>query len=94
MNGGSRQIYSFSYSELLLLKLKKLKKKDKILYLRLQKKIIDIIDNPLLGKPLRNILKNHRRAHVGSFVLVYEIIEIQKEIRFLDFEHHNKAYKK
>ncbi len=86
--------YRFSYAGYLLSKLKKLKKKDKPLYIRLQKKIVTIINNPLLGKPLRNILKNRRRVHVASFVLTYEIVEIQKEIRFLDFEHHNNVYKK
>lgn len=94
MNEVSGKSYGFSYADGLLAKLKKLKNKDKPLYSRLQRKIIGIIDNPLLGKPLRNVLKNRRRIHIGSFVLIYEIFETQKEIRFLDFEHHNKAYKK
>jgi len=47
---------------------------------------------PALGKPLRNVLRNYRRLHVDSYVLLYEIK--QQEIRLLDFDHHDNIYKK
>lgn len=74
-------------------KILKLKKKDKALYTVLYKKIIQIVENPYIGKPLRNVLKNKRRVHVGSFVLIYEINEKEKKIVLLKFEHHDKVYK-
>ena len=52
-----------------------------------------ITREPILGKPLRNILSNKRRIPIeGSFVLLYEIVGT--EVRLLDFDHHNKIYKK
>lgn len=73
---------------------KNLRKKDSVLYDRLKKKMVETADNPYLGKPLRNILKNRWRIHIDSFVLVYRIYEAKNEIRFLDFDHHDKIYKK
>ena len=52
-----------------------------------------ITRKPMLGKPLRNIRSNKRRIPIeGSFVLLYEIAGA--EVRLLDFDHHNKIYKK
>lgn len=72
--------------------LKRVKKKDKEIFQRISENIFKIINNPLCGKPLRNVLKNYRRIHIGHFVLIYEIANT--EIRFLDFDHHDKVYKK
>ncbi|MDP2767889.1 MAG: type II toxin-antitoxin system RelE/ParE family toxin [Candidatus Methanoperedens sp.] len=73
--------------------IKKLEKKDRELYARLEEKMIDVGNNPYIGKPLRNVLKNRWRIHFGSFVLIYRINEEEKEVRFLDFDHHDKIYK-
>lgn len=74
--------------------LKKLEKKDIVLYNRIEEKLVDITNNPYFGKPLRNIFRNRRRIHIGSFVLVYRICEEEQEVRFLDFDHHDKIYNK
>ena len=87
-----KDIFSPYFSEDLSKILKRLKKKDKETFQRIIESILKIINNPLCGKPLRNVLRNCRRVHIGHFVLVYEIIET--EIRFLDFDHHDKIYKK
>jgi len=40
-------------------------------------------------------MKGTRRVHVAkSFVLVYEIDENNKIIRLLDYDHHDKIYRK
>lgn len=70
----------------------KVKNKKPSLFENLQKQIIKIVKEPNLGKPLRNVLKNRRRIQVGSFVLIYEIIG--DEVRLLDFDHHDRVYKK
>lgn len=71
--------------------LKSLKKKPDLLK-QINSGIIKILKEPKLGKPLRNVLRNYRRIHIGSYVLIYEIN--QQEIRLLDFDHHDNIYKK
>ena len=51
--------------------MKKLKKKDKTLFNQIQKKLIDLVQNPDHYKPLKNIFAGYRRIHFGSFVLIY-----------------------
>ncbi|NQT72261.1 MAG: type II toxin-antitoxin system RelE/ParE family toxin [Chloroflexi bacterium] len=38
-------------------------------------------------------MKGKWRVHVGTFVLIYQIEETDKSIVFLEFEHHDEAYK-
>lgn len=59
---------------------------------RIEGQVEKLLREPTLGKPLRYSLKNRRRVHVGSFVVVYEFYN--GELRFLDFDHHDKIYKK
>lgn len=49
-------MYSYELDEDLAEELKKLAKKNKSLFLALQKKIMQVIEAPLIGKPLRNLL--------------------------------------
>ena len=72
--------------------LRRCKKRDADLFARTEKQILKILREPNFGKPLRYTLKNRRRVHVGSFVLVYELH--QGELRFIDFDHHDRIYKK
>ena len=69
---------------------KRLTKKDKDLKERVLSKIEDICTNPRTGKPLRNELKGMRRAHIGSYVIIYAIIG--NEIVFMNFDHHDFVY--
>ncbi len=71
--------------------IKKLSKTKPTVFKNLKKQILKIVVNPDMGKPLRNVLKNCRRVHIGPFVLIYEIA--RNEIRLLDFDHHDKIYK-
>lgn len=68
------------------------KKKKPSLFKKVSAQIEKVVRAPILGKPLRNVLRNYRRVHVGSFVIVYEIRDT--EIRFLDLDHHDRIYKK
>jgi len=70
----------------------KLKKKDSPLFDQLTVQMEKAVRIPNIGKPLRYALKNRRRLHIGSFVLVYEFFN--GELKFLDFDHHDKIYKK
>lgn len=62
------------------------------IFKKLQKQILKILKEPILGKPLRYNLRNFRRIHVDSFVLIYEVWG--SEIRVVDFDHHDRVYAK
>jgi YafQ family addiction module toxin component len=81
-------VFSIEFKKIL----ERMAKKDKLGLRKIEDQIYKIISNPLIGKPLRNIMKNYRRVHVGSFVLVYKIEN--KEITFADYGHHDNIYKK
>ena len=76
--------------------LKKLFKKDKKLYEQVIKKIEEIINNYNIEhyKNLKHDLKDYKRAHIGHFVLVFRFDKKKDLISFIDFEHHDKIYKK
>ena len=71
----------------------KLAKKDKEQLKRVNAKISQILENPYHFKPLRKPQDGSRRAHVGSFVIVFEIYEDSQTVSIYDYEHHNKVYK-
>ena len=83
--------YSAVFSKEIQHIFKKLRKKDRANYSRLQQTVYKILENPEAGKPLRYDLKNFRRIHVGSFVLLYEVRD--EAIFFADYQHHDTVYK-
>ena len=85
--------YSQDIDEELISKLRRLAKRDKTLYTAVQKKLVQITEKPYLGKPLHGQLKGKRRVQIGHFVLIYGIDEKERRVIFLDFTHHDEAYK-
>ncbi len=90
--GESDKVLKIIFSQELEGVLVRWKKKDASFFADIEKQINRIIKNPLTGKPLRHTLKNRRRVHIGSFVLIYELHH--NELRFLDLDHHDRIYKK
>ena len=74
-------------------KLKKLKKKDRVQFEAVRKKIQQILNNPGVYKSLRNVLKGRYRVHIGHFVLLFVIHENEKVVEFIEYGHHNKVYR-
>ncbi|MGA9097366.1 MAG: type II toxin-antitoxin system RelE/ParE family toxin [Methanotrichaceae archaeon] len=72
-------------------KFKKYIKKDSALRERVIKRIIEIAENPEIGKPKRHELKGYRSLHVDPFVIFYVIIGDKVVLTY--FEHHDKVYK-
>jgi mRNA-degrading endonuclease RelE of RelBE toxin-antitoxin system len=72
--------------------LDRLRKKSKTLFEQVYKKIIQIAQNPELGKPLSNTLCGKKRVHAGSFVLIFKVDVANEIVTFLYLEHHDKAY--
>ncbi|MEA3229360.1 MAG: addiction module toxin RelE [archaeon] len=71
-----------------------LKKKDKSTFINVKKKIcrITACDSVVIDhfKNLKGDMSNLKRVHVGSFVLVFRIV--QDVIVFESFKHHDKSY--
>ncbi len=76
-------------------KFKKLRKKSKKRLQIISKKVQQILQNPHHFKPLRGDLKGARRVHINkSFVLIYDIDKKKKLVRILDYDHHDRVYKR
>ena len=58
---------------------------------RVEEKVSEILENPEHYKPLRGALKGKRRAHVGPFVLVFEVVG--DRVFFHALRHHDVAYR-
>lgn len=67
-----------------------LKKTDKTIKEKAKKQIIKIIDNPKVGKPMRNVRKGTREVYVKPYRLSYYFDEENDLIIFLDFYHKDK----
>jgi len=74
----------------------KLQNKDKRLYENLLNKMNEILASPDIEhyKNLRYDLKEYKRAHVGSFVLIFKYDKTNDTMFFADLDHHDKIYKK
>ncbi|MFH1311564.1 MAG: type II toxin-antitoxin system mRNA interferase toxin, RelE/StbE family [Nanoarchaeota archaeon] len=70
----------------------KLSKKDKLQFEILTRKIKEILENPQIGEPLKGNMAGQRSVHVRNFCLIYEILENEKAVKLLDYDHHDKVY--
>lgn len=86
--------YLFEIKPELAEKLRKIKKKNFLLFQRVQKKIAEIIEKPNHYKPLKYDMKSTRRVHLDPFVLIFSVNENERLIEFLDLDHHDKIYKR
>ena len=87
-------MYADRYSEEIVKKLKKLRKKDSKHYFLARKKMDQILANPQHRyKDLHYDMKGVKRVHIGHFVLVFVINHIKKIVSFEDFDHHNIIYR-
>ena len=84
--------YRLEISEQLDRVLAKLLKRDKLQFEILSRKIKEILENPQIGKPLTANMAGQRRVHIRNFVLTYEVLENEKTVRLLDYDHHDKVY--
>jgi len=84
--------YSLVISESLDKEFMKLSKKDKLQFEILSRKIKEILEDPYRFKPLTANMVGQRRVHIRNFVLTYEILENEKSVRLLDYDHHDRIY--
>ena len=84
--------YTLDVSEKLDRSFAKLSRKDKLQFEILTRKINEILENPQIGEPLRGNMAGQRSVHIRHFCLIYEILENEKIVRLLDYEHHDIVY--
>jgi YafQ family addiction module toxin component len=85
-------LYSLEIEEDVSKTFKRLLKKDRKQLEAVNKKIEQILLDPLQFKPLRYPLKSLRRVHVGSFVIIYQVLENPPTVRIVKYKHHDEAY--
>ena len=85
-------MYSLEIEEEVLKAFKKLRKKDAKQLEAINKKVGQILNDPLQFKPLKHPLEGLWRVHIGSFVLVYEVRKQTNTVRLLKYRHHDEAY--
>ncbi|HIH42841.1 TPA: addiction module toxin RelE [Candidatus Woesearchaeota archaeon] len=87
-------MYKFKISEHLQDILKKLGKRDKLLHERVLAKMDEVINSYDVEhyKNLKYNMKDSKRVHVGSFVLIFQFDKNNSEINFDDFDHHDVIY--
>jgi len=87
-------MYEDVYSEEIIKKLKKLKKKDPSHYWIVRRKMDHVIRYPDHSyKFLRHDMKGIKRIHLGHFVLIFVIDHKNRIISFEDYDHHDNIYK-
>ena len=88
-------MYKDLYSEEIIKKLAKLKKKDPIHYSKVRKKMDSILEDPTHSyKFLTHDMKGINRVQLGHFVLVFVVDYKNKIVSFEDYNHHDNIYQK
>ena len=86
-------MYRDFYSEEIIKKLAKLRKKDPAEYSQVRKKMDSILLDPNHNyKFLTHDMKGFNRVHLGHFVLVFRIDHQKKTVSFEDYDHHDTIY--
>ncbi len=88
-------MHNFSVEDNLKKYLKKIFKKDKVMYDSVMKKMDEIIncENVNHYKNLKSPLNDFKRVHVrSSFVLIFKYIESEDKVVFYDLDHHDNIY--
>jgi len=92
-------MFNFNLTDELKSIIEKLAKKDKKRADIINKKIKQVINSDLMSiehyKNLRYDLKDFKGVHIdSSFVLVFRVDISNNFVLFVDFDHHDRIYKK
>ena len=72
--------------------LRKMWQKDTARFNQIEKKLLELAENPEIGKPLKKPLKGFWRLHIGHYVLMYKIDKKDHTITLVDYAHHDDIY--
>lgn len=88
-------MFAVEFSKELTRKMEILKKRNRVMFKVVIKKMTEIKENPEHYKPLKYDWKGYRRVHImKSFVLVFKINYVENKIVFEDFDHHDNIYRR
>jgi|TARA_Y100000310_G_scaffold89559_2_gene86658 mRNA-degrading endonuclease RelE of RelBE toxin-antitoxin system len=79
---------NISYKDNFLKKVKRIK--DTSFKNQVKKHIKKIVENPEVGKPVKNVRKGTRELYLGSYRLPYSYLGEEKRIIILDLYHKDK----
>ena len=82
--------YTFEFSDNFT---KTCRKLDPSIKIKVKKQLMKIIDNPMVGKPMRNVRKGTREVYVKPYRLSYYVDLNENNIIFLDVYHKDKQWK-
>ena len=87
-------MYSYEILPSLQKILRKLANRDRTTYEQVFNKTGEIIQSTDVEhyKNLRHDMKDRKRVHIGSFVLIFKFVKSENKIIFVDFDHHNNVY--
>ena len=87
-------MYNFVVSDTLRRNLKRISKKDKVLYEKILKKINEIVNSENIDhyKNLKYSMKDSKRVHIGHFVLIFQYDKKSDTILFDNLKHHDLIY--
>ena len=71
---------------------RKMWQKDSARFGQIEKKLLELAENPEIGKPLKQPLKGLWRLHIGHYILIYRIDRKNQKILLVDYSHHDEAY--
>jgi len=71
---------------------RKMWQKDSARFGQIEKKLLELAENPEIGKPLKKPLKGYWRLHIGHYILMYRIDLKNQKILLVDYSHHDEAY--
>jgi addiction module RelE/StbE family toxin len=71
---------------------RKMWQKDSTRFGQIEKKLLELAENPEIGKPLKQSLKGYWRLHIGHYILMYRIDRKNQRIILVDYAHHDEAY--
>jgi mRNA-degrading endonuclease RelE of RelBE toxin-antitoxin system len=66
------------------------KLKDSLFIEKVKKQIKKVIENPSIGKPMRNVRKGTREVYISPFRLSYAFIESENTLILLDLYHKDR----
>ncbi len=84
-------MYEIDLSESLRKVLKKLYRKNRVLYKAVMKKMNEVVLNPEHYKNLRYDMSDYKRVHVGKHFVLFFTVEANV-VKFNSLLHHDKAY--
>lgn len=71
---------------------RKMWQKDSARFGQIEKKLLELVENPEIGKPLKKPLRGFWRLHIGHYVLMYKIDKKNQKITLVDYAHHDEIY--